>query len=86
MLTADFAIMLHKNMFGDVWKWAGIYRATARNIGIEAHRIPVEVTQLLDDRGYRELMDHWHEVMLGRILDVRYKDVVGGLEGQARLP
>ncbi len=35
-------------------------------------------------RGYRELMAHWHEVMPGVIFDVRYEDVVGDLEGQAR--
>ena len=36
-------------------------------------------------RGYRELMAHWHRVLpAGRILDVRYEDVVADLEGQAR--
>ena len=40
---------LHKRMFGDVWKWAGQYRLTPRNIGIDAYRIPVEVRQLVDD-------------------------------------
>ena len=36
-------------MFGDVWKWAGAYRQTERNLGIASHRIPVEVRMLLDD-------------------------------------
>jgi Fic-DOC domain mobile mystery protein B len=40
---------LHKRMFGDVWKWAGQYRLTPRNIGIDAYRIPMEVRQLVDD-------------------------------------
>lgn len=44
--------LLHKRMFGDVWKWAGIYRTTPRNIGIEAYRIPMEVRQLTDDARY----------------------------------
>lgn len=52
LLTVDFAIMLHKQMFGDVWKWAGTYRRTARNIGIDAYRIGMEVPQLLDDVSY----------------------------------
>jgi hypothetical protein len=35
--------------------------------------------------GYRRLMDHWRNVLpAGRILDVRYEDVVVDLEGQAR--
>ncbi|MPZ35136.1 MAG: mobile mystery protein B [Rhodospirillales bacterium] len=52
ILTADFALMLHKKMFGDVWRWAGAYRTTARNIGIDAYRIPVEVAALFDDVRY----------------------------------
>jgi Fic-DOC domain mobile mystery protein B len=49
MLSVEFAIMLHRRMFGDVWKWAGTYRTTARNIGIDAYRIGTEVAQLMDD-------------------------------------
>jgi hypothetical protein len=35
-------------------------------------------------RHYEMLMNHWRSVLPGRILDVRYEDVVGDLEGQAR--
>jgi tetratricopeptide (TPR) repeat protein len=36
-------------------------------------------------RHYAQLMAHWHKVLpAGRILDVRYEDVVDDLEGQAR--
>jgi len=36
-------------------------------------------------RHYQALMLHWHHVLpAGRILDVRYEDVVADLEGQAR--
>jgi tetratricopeptide (TPR) repeat protein len=33
---------------------------------------------------YRRLMDHWDEVLPGRILKVQYEDVVSDLEGQVR--
>jgi hypothetical protein len=33
---------------------------------------------------YQRLMDHWHTVLPGKVLDVHYEDVVGDLEGQAR--
>ena len=33
---------------------------------------------------YQRLMDHWHEVLPGKVLDVRYEDVVTDLEGQVR--
>lgn len=49
VLDDGFLRALHKRMFGDVWKWAGQYRLTPRNIGIDAYRIPVEVRQLVDD-------------------------------------
>lgn len=35
LLTEDFVRSLHKRMFGDVWKWAGEFRRTEKNIGVE---------------------------------------------------
>jgi len=49
ILDQNFLNELHKRMFGDVWKWAGKYRTTPRNIGIDAYRIPVELYQVIDD-------------------------------------
>lgn len=33
---------------------------------------------------YRRLMDHWHDVMPGFVLDVHYENVVGNLESEVR--
>ena len=33
---------------------------------------------------YRNLMEHWHSIMPGRILDVAYEDVVSQNTAQAR--
>ena len=33
---------------------------------------------------YQRLMDHWHDVLPGKVLDVRYEDVVADLDGQVR--
>ncbi len=33
---------------------------------------------------YRRLMDYWHEVLPGFVLDVHYEDVVADLDGQVR--
>ena len=33
---------------------------------------------------YRRLMEHWHRVMPGFVLDIHYEDVVADLEGQVR--
>lgn len=35
-------------------------------------------------RSYLDLMEHWHRLFPGRILDVHYEDVVADLEGQSR--
>lgn len=40
---------LHKLMFGDVWSWAGTYRLSDRNIGIDWTSISVAVRGLVDD-------------------------------------
>lgn len=49
---AAFLRALHKRMFGGVWRWAGRYRTTDRNIGVDALRIEVEVRHLGDDLRY----------------------------------
>lgn len=40
---------LHKDMFGRVWRWAGRYRATERNIGVDPRAIAVGVHDLMED-------------------------------------
>lgn len=52
-LTIDFIKLLHKKMFGDTWKWAGIFRNTAKNIGIDQSKITTELRNLLDDVVYQ---------------------------------
>lgn len=52
LLDELFIRQLHKAMFGDVWRWAGRYRATERNIGVDPFTIAVEVHNLLGDAAY----------------------------------
>jgi len=49
LLSERFVRDLHRRMLGDVWRWAGKFRTSARNIGIEYWQIPVALRQLLDD-------------------------------------
>ncbi len=49
LLTEKFVKDLHRRMLGDVWRWAGKYRASARNIGIDHWLIPMELRTLLAD-------------------------------------
>lgn len=49
ILTEKFVRSLHKRMYEDVWKWAGEFRRTEKNIGVEKWQIPIELRSLLDD-------------------------------------
>lgn len=48
-LTEKFIKDLHRCMLGDVWRWAGKFRTTERNLGIAHCEIPVALRNLLDD-------------------------------------
>lgn len=52
ILTEQFIKNLHKRMFGDVWKWAGSFRQSEKNLGVSWHRIGLDVRQLLDDTNF----------------------------------
>ncbi|MDD5157246.1 mobile mystery protein B [Sulfurimonas sp.] len=45
---------LHKEMFGDVWEWAGQLRKIELSIGIKAYLVPMELKKLCDDIAYWE--------------------------------
>jgi Fic-DOC domain mobile mystery protein B len=48
VLDQNFLRQLHKRMYGDVWRWAGQYRTSARNIGVDAYQISTNVYQAID--------------------------------------
>src|ERR1039458_8757279 len=53
VLTDRFAIELHKQLFGDVWDWAGSFRKTGKNVNfVDPVQIPVELRTLMDDAQY----------------------------------
>jgi Fic-DOC domain mobile mystery protein B len=52
LLTDAFARELHRRMFNQVWRWAGRYRTSDRNLGWEWPRIPEGMRVLLDDAHY----------------------------------
>jgi len=55
VFTEEFVRMVHTRMYADVWAWAGEFRTTNKNIGIDKWQIPIELRYLLDDVRY------WHE-------------------------
>lgn len=52
LLSESFVKSLHRRMYGEVWKWAGKFRHSEKNIGIESWKIPTELKKLLEDAKY----------------------------------
>ncbi len=52
ILSEGFVRDLHKRLFGQVWKWAGSFRKTEKNIGVDPIQIAIQLRQLLDDTCY----------------------------------
>ncbi len=52
VLSEGFACDLHVKLFGKIWKWAGIFRRTEKNIGVDPVQIAIQLRQLLDDTRY----------------------------------
>ena len=49
LFSESFIKSLHKRMYGEVWKWAGKFRQSEKNIGIESWKIPTELRVLQED-------------------------------------
>ena len=49
LLSQLFICRLHTKMFSAVWKWAGQFRRSMKNIGVQPWQIGVEVNQLCQD-------------------------------------
>jgi Fic-DOC domain mobile mystery protein B len=51
-LTEPYVRELHRRMFDQTWKWAGAYRSTEKNIGIEHYQVREALATLLGDARY----------------------------------
>lgn len=59
--------------------------AILKTLFFGAYEFSYDLEELADYYiAYRRLMDHWHQVLPGQILDVRYEDLVTDPEGQSR--
>ncbi|MBP9881011.1 MAG: mobile mystery protein B, partial [Chitinophagales bacterium] len=52
VFTESFITTLHIKMYGNVWKWAGEFRKSNKNIGVDKFEISVELNKLLNDTIY----------------------------------
>ena len=49
ILNEQFIKELHRRMFSNVWKWAGRFRQSDKNIGGPWHQVPTSLRHLCDD-------------------------------------
>jgi Fic-DOC domain mobile mystery protein B len=52
ILTEAYIRKVHKRMFKDVWSWAGVFRKSSRNIGVDHWQITTELRTLLENTQY----------------------------------
>jgi Fic-DOC domain mobile mystery protein B len=52
ILRERFLKSLHRRMFNRVWRWAGKYRTSERNLGVTPYQIEPDLRQALDDARY----------------------------------
>lgn len=53
IISVHFIKQLHKQMFNETWKWAGTFRRSGKNIGVNWHTVPAELKKLCDDVIYQ---------------------------------
>jgi len=51
-LTPELIRQAHRDMFGDLWEWAGTFRTTNLNIGVDWHQIQEQLGVLCGDFHY----------------------------------
>ena len=49
VLNEQFIKQLHKRMFSNVWKWAGKFRQSDKNIGMPWHQVPIYLKNMCED-------------------------------------
>ena len=49
ILSITFIKDVHKKMFSKVWSWAGKFRKTNKNIGVDKYQIEIELIKLMND-------------------------------------
>ena len=60
----EWFLLLHKEMFGAVWDWAGKLRQVELSIGVKAYLVSTELKKLVDDSEY------WHNNKSFEVIEI----------------
>ncbi len=52
LFSESYVRELHRRLFGEVWSWAGTFRRSGKNIGIDPLQISTALRALLEDTHY----------------------------------
>lgn len=69
ILSIEFIKELHKRMFSEVWGWAGSFRGSNKNLGVDKYLVEQELYKLNDDCRYWIVNNSYPEDEIA----VRYK-------------
>lgn len=61
LLEVAFLQQIHKKMFDKTWRWAGQFRKSNKNIGVDWIYVPIHLRELLEDIKY-QIANHSYEI------------------------
>lgn len=65
-ISEAFFKKLHKELFGEVWRWAGKYRTSEKNIGVSPWKVASEMKKFINDVNFwleNDSFDSWPELL-----------------------
>lgn len=83
-LTYGLLVQLHKDMFGDVWSWAGKIRTTELNIGLPPHHIITALGEALQNIRFWEEHTTFETVEIATRLHHKAVEIHPFLNGNGR--
>jgi len=82
--TFEWLLVLHKEMFGDVWEWAGKLRKSELSIGVIAYLVSTEIKKLVDDVSFWEENKTFDTIEIAARLHHRAVQIHPFLNGNGR--
>ncbi len=80
----EWFLTLHKEMFGDVWEWAGKLRQVELSIGIKAYMVSMELKKLVDDLEFWEQNKSFEVIEIASRIHHRAVQIHPFLNGNGR--
>lgn len=69
VISEAFVLRLHHRMFGEVWRWAGKFRSTEKNLGVKSVIIRIALRELIQDAKFWMI----NEIYSPEELAIRFK-------------